>query len=127
ISEGLGVNGRNQIVGVSFAAGFANPRAFLYQNGHMTDLNTLAPNSPVYLQVAGNINDSGVIVGQGCRPDDCAAGAVFVSFIAVPTGDGKYQVNVTGAPSHANPHMTSGALPAGPYSQRVAFGKVTSN
>jgi probable HAF family extracellular repeat protein len=95
ISEALGVNRQNQIVGVSYAAGFANPRAFLYQNGHMVDLNTLAPNSPVYLQVGGDINDEGVVVGQGCLPAECAAAEVFVSFIAVPTGDGKYQVNVS--------------------------------
>lgn len=98
ISEALGINSGDQIVGVSYAAGFSNPRAFIYQNGHMIDLNTLAPNSPVYLQVGGDINDEGVIVGQGCRPADCAAATVFVSFIAVPTGDGKYQVSSTSVP-----------------------------
>jgi probable HAF family extracellular repeat protein len=123
ISEALGVNAQNQIVGVSYAAGFANPRAFLYQNGGMVDLNTLAPNSPVYLQVGGDINDEGVIVGQGCLPADCAAGTSYVSYIAVPTGDGKYQVSVTGA-SSAETQVTGAALAPQQILQRLAFGKL---
>jgi probable HAF family extracellular repeat protein len=119
ISEALGVNARKQIVGVSYAAGFGNPRAFLYQDGHMYDLNTLVQgDSPVYLQVAGDINDEGVIVGQGCRPADCAAGTTYVSFIAVPTGDGRYQVSTTGTPSaraSSDPHDLL---------QHLAFGKL---
>ncbi len=99
ISEALGINAQGQTVGVSYATGFANPRAFLYQNGRMTDLNPLAPNSPVYLEDAQDINDEGVIVGQGCLPAECAAGTSFVSFIAVPTGDGKYQVSASGPAS----------------------------
>src|SRR5271165_3398279 len=99
ISEALGINAQNQIVGVSYGAGFTNPRAFIYQNGRMIDLNTLTlPNSPVYLQVGGDINDEGVIAGQGCLPANCAAGTSFVSFVAVPAGDGKYQV-MTGSAS----------------------------
>jgi probable HAF family extracellular repeat protein len=97
ISEALGVNAQEQIVGLSYAAGFTNPRAFLYQNGHMTDLNSLAPKSPVYLEDAQDINDEGVIVGQGCLPAECAAGTSFVSFIAVPTAGGKYEVSTKGA------------------------------
>jgi len=65
ISEALGINDQGQIVGVSFGAGFTNPRAFLWQNGEMTDLNSLIPSgSPLYLQVAQEINDLGEIVGQ---------------------------------------------------------------
>ena len=85
ISEALGINAQNQIVGVSFAAGFSNPRAFIYQNGAMTDLNTLAPGSPLFLQVAQEINDEGVIVGQGCAPSSCATSSV--AFVALPTRD----------------------------------------
>jgi len=96
ISEALGINAAGQIVGVSYAAGFSNPRAFLYQNGRMTDLNSLAlPNSPLYLQVAGYINDAGVIAGQGCVPGACSPTSPSVAFIAVPTGDGGYQVSAS--------------------------------
>jgi probable HAF family extracellular repeat protein len=123
ISEALGVNAENQIVGVSFAAGFNNPRAFIYENGSMIDLNSLAPNSPVYLQVGGDINDEGVIVGQGCIPSQCAAGTNFVSYAAVPTGDGRYQVKVTGASSIP---LQSAAVALTPQQvlQRLAFGKL---
>jgi probable HAF family extracellular repeat protein len=126
ISEALGVNAQNQIVGVSYAAGFANPRAFLYQNGSMVDLNMLAPNSPVYLQVGGDINDQGVIIGQGCVPSQCAAGTSYVSFIAVPTGDGRYQVSITGT-SSVSSALKSAAVALTPQQAlpRLAFGKLT--
>ena len=126
ISEALGVNARGQIVGVSYAAGFANPRAFIYQQGSMVDLNTLTtPNSPVYLVVGGDINDEGVIVGQGCLPADCAAGTSFVSYIAIPTGDGRYRVSVTGSSSEQT-SFRSGAVPLTPQQslERLAFGKL---
>jgi probable HAF family extracellular repeat protein len=65
ISEALGINDQGQIVGVSFGAGFTNPRAFIWQNGVMTDLNTLIPpGSSLSLQAAQEINDLGEIVGQ---------------------------------------------------------------
>jgi len=50
---------------VSYGAGFTNPRAFLWQDGVMTDLNTLIPpGSSLSLQAAQEINDLGEIVGQ---------------------------------------------------------------
>ena len=65
ISEALGINEQGQVVGVSYGAGFTNPRAFIWQNGVMTDLNTLIPsNSSLYLQVGQEINDLGEIVGD---------------------------------------------------------------
>ena len=94
ISEALGVNARGQVVGVSYAAGFSNPRAFVYQDGRMVDLNTLIqPNSPLYLQVAGYISESGAIGGQACYTGACAGGDPSVAFIAVPTGEGRYEVS----------------------------------
>jgi len=48
---------------VSLDASF-NPRAFLWQNHAMTDLNTLVPaNSPLFLITACSINSSGEIIG----------------------------------------------------------------
>jgi probable HAF family extracellular repeat protein len=53
------------VVGVSFDAA-GNPRAFIWQNNVMTDLNTLVPaDSPLYLLWAENMNSSGEIAGFG--------------------------------------------------------------
>jgi probable HAF family extracellular repeat protein len=85
ISEALGINEQGQIVGVSYAVGFSNPRAFVYRDGRMVDMNTLVEgSSPLYLQVAQQVNDYGVIVGQGCVPGNCAATSPSIAFVAIP-------------------------------------------
>ena len=62
-AEALGVNENNQVVGLS-AGGTHVLRAFLWQNGVMTDLNCLTvPGSP-FLLFANDINDSGEISGE---------------------------------------------------------------
>lgn len=62
-SVGVAINDEGQVVGASLDANF-NPRGFLWQNGTMTDLNTLIPaNSPLLLMLACSINSSGQIVG----------------------------------------------------------------
>lgn len=51
------------MAGISLDANF-NPRAFVWQNGVMTDLNTVIPtDSTLYLLVACSINAKGQIVG----------------------------------------------------------------
>ena len=62
-SNGNSINDRGEVVGLSLDENF-NPRAFLWENGVMTDLNTLIPgNSDLYLLLAYSINSSGEIVG----------------------------------------------------------------
>jgi len=64
-SGAISINDNGVIVGLSIDAA-GNPRAFIWQNGAMTDLNTLVPaDSPLYLLVAENINSSGEIAGFG--------------------------------------------------------------
>ncbi|MEU4536209.1 DUF3466 family protein [Streptosporangium sp. NPDC023825] len=68
-SYGYDINEPGQVVGISYVSD--NPygqRAFLWQNGQMTDLNTVVTNLPpdVSLSEAYAINDDGVIVGQTC-------------------------------------------------------------
>jgi probable HAF family extracellular repeat protein len=87
LSEATGVNDQGQIVGVSYAAGFANPRAFLWQNGVMTDLNTLIPGgSSLYLLSANDINNEGIITGQACVLINgaCTADSETPAFLAIP-------------------------------------------
>lgn len=59
-----------------------NDRAYLWQNGVMTDLNTLiSPDSPLYLiEATGTINDHGQIAGIGLT----SAGDVQ-AFLLTPT------------------------------------------
>jgi probable HAF family extracellular repeat protein len=81
ISEALGINEDGQVVGVSFAAGFKSPRAFLWQDDVMTDLNTLIRSgSKLTLTIAGDINDRGEITGTA---SDSSTGT-SPAFLAVP-------------------------------------------
>ena len=72
-SEAIDINDAGTVVGYSYI--FApndpinqnqNPRAFVWRNGTMTDLNNLLPaNSGWELTVAWGINNNGQIVGSG--------------------------------------------------------------
>jgi probable HAF family extracellular repeat protein len=69
VGAALSINNRGEVVGASVSApgpSSGNPRAFVWRNGVMTDLNALAPdNSPLYLLTAFSVNDSGEIAGFG--------------------------------------------------------------
>jgi probable HAF family extracellular repeat protein len=76
-SQALGINERRQVVGVSCGA---SCRAFVWENGVMTDMNELvASGSTETLRVAGDINDRGQIAGQTVN-----ASGVRSTFIAHP-------------------------------------------
>jgi probable HAF family extracellular repeat protein len=80
VSQALGINERRQVVGLSCTAGFASCRAFLWQDGVMTDLNTLAAGDAGHLVFANDINDLGQITGGAF---DAATGQ-SPAFLAVP-------------------------------------------
>lgn len=72
------INDSRQVVGFSIGSG--GPRAFLWQNGMMTDLNTLIPaGSPLFLSFALTINSRGEIAGIGAT----STGVVH-AFLAIP-------------------------------------------
>lgn len=76
-SEALGINDRDQVVGLSASSG----HAFLWQNGLMSDLNDLVvPGTKLILTDAQDINDRGEITGQATDPDTGAT----VAFEAIP-------------------------------------------
>lgn len=67
MSEATDINDENQIVGISFADfEFDGPRAFIWQNGSMTALNSLIGSASTNWAITstGGINDSGVIAAQ---------------------------------------------------------------
>jgi probable HAF family extracellular repeat protein len=93
-SAGVGINDAGAVVGLSVAA-TGDTRAFLWQNGVMTDLNTLIPGgSPLVLMYAGAINSSGAIVGYGAT----TKGDIH-AFLALPNPGG---YNSESAASNAN-------------------------
>ena len=64
-SVSISINDASSVVGASLDAKF-NPRAFLWEKGEMTDLNTLiAGHSPLYLLTGCSINSRGEITGLG--------------------------------------------------------------
>jgi hypothetical protein len=54
--------------------------AFLWQDGVMTELRTLVPGYTGVLTHAGDIDDTGRIVGQAFDP----VAGVFVAYVATP-------------------------------------------
>jgi probable HAF family extracellular repeat protein len=63
-SAAFGVNEKGQVVGLARGGGPFGIRPVLWENNLMIDLNSLAlPGSP-YLLLAGDINQSGVIIGE---------------------------------------------------------------
>ena len=82
------MNGQRQIVGQSINAD-GNSRAFLWQNGVMTDLNTLIPaDSNLTLIYANDINDSEEIVGQACVSSGGACTGDTPAFLLIPITHG---------------------------------------
>jgi probable HAF family extracellular repeat protein len=74
----LGINARRQVVGLS--CGASSCRAFLWEDGVMTDLNALLAGRAANLVTAGDINDAGVITGEAI---DRATGE-RLAFVATP-------------------------------------------
>ena len=79
-SKAYGINNSGQIVGYSTNTSSGYSRAFLYQNGTMTDLNSLLPTGSGWvLTEAIDINNNGQIVGQGY------IGGTYHAFLLTPT------------------------------------------
>ncbi len=80
-SQGLGINDRGQVVGLSRGPG--GDRAVLWEDGVITDLNTLVePDYEGTLLFAGHINDAGIITGAALDADT----GETVTFVATPRG-----------------------------------------
>ena len=75
------INNKGQIAGVSYVAP-GNGRAFLWEDGVMTNLNTLACPGSIYLANALDINDEGQIVG-----DSILSNGDIHAYLATPTDE----------------------------------------
>jgi probable HAF family extracellular repeat protein len=79
-SVSISINDAGSVVGASLDANF-NPRAFLWEKGLMTDLNTLVAGvSPLYLLTGCSINSRGEITGLGLT----STGEIH-TYLATPT------------------------------------------
>lgn len=94
-SLAYGINDQGQVVGQSIDAS-GNSRAFIWQNGQISDLNEMVPPGSPYLVFAGDINNRGEITGGALDPN---SGELGPGFLAVPTRDG----NVRGANGATKP------------------------
>jgi len=84
LSEATGLNDRGQVVGVSYPSS----HAFLWQDGVMTDLNTLIPpDSQLSLISTGDIDDKGEITGQACVLSNGSCTTEMPAFLAIPDCD----------------------------------------
>jgi len=81
-SQGLSINTRRQVVGVS--SGDAGNRAFLWEDGVMTDLNNLVePGFTDRLISAQDINEAGKITGRVLEQST----GKTLAFVAIPIAD----------------------------------------
>lgn len=100
VSEATGINDEGQIVGVSYPSS----HAFLWQDGVMTDLNTLIPSdSSLYLISTGDINDKGEITGQACVVSNGACTSELPAFLAIPEREGEW--SAAQASGEEGPHV----------------------
>jgi probable HAF family extracellular repeat protein len=84
------INSHGQIVGTSFSCDSGRPRAFLWQNGSIVDLNALIPadssldlTDPLAITDKGEIAGNGIVPGSGCEN----ANACGIAFVLQPTDE----------------------------------------
>jgi probable HAF family extracellular repeat protein len=82
-AEALGLNEKDQVVGLSRGGPFLF-RAFIWQNGVMSDLNSMTVTGSPFLLYANDVNDRGEITGESFDPNTQAAPA----FLGIPVLDG---------------------------------------
>jgi probable HAF family extracellular repeat protein len=83
LGRAYSINNQGHIVGASGGVGgdfsMSSPRAFLWRDGRMTDLNNLFTDATWVLEEARAINDRGQIVGVGRNRTSGAAGALLLN------------------------------------------------
>jgi len=110
ISEATDINNLGQVVGVSYAKpDFSGARAFIWQDGTMTDLNGLllpADQASFYVSSTGGINDAGEIAAQANLVSNGVVTPVLHAVLLVPSGAEE------GAIAAAVPPVISGEVQA---------------
>jgi len=86
-SAAMGINNTGQVV-VGSCDVNGNCRVALWQDGVMTDLNSLTPPGSLYMVSPFAINDLGEVVGWGCVVSNGVCGSEQIPFLAVPKYEG---------------------------------------
>jgi probable HAF family extracellular repeat protein len=120
-SLAIGINDAGEVVGISLDATFT-PHAYLWENGVMTDLNTLVNTNPLipggsalFLASACSINSSGVITGFAF---DTSTGEIH-AYLATPaassgeTASGETGVSAQGTLSESARELLRKRMPFG--------------
>jgi probable HAF family extracellular repeat protein len=82
-----GINNRGQVVGNTFDSNFNWSHGFIWQDGVLTDLNTLIPaDSNLFIISASNINEAGQISGMGTVMSGPHAGDIH-AYLLTPTNE----------------------------------------
>ena len=82
-----GINGRGQVVGNNFDSNFNWSHGFIWQDGVLTDLNSLIPaDSNLFIISASNINEAGQISGMGTVLKGPHAGNIH-AYLLTPTNE----------------------------------------
>jgi probable HAF family extracellular repeat protein len=106
-SDAIAINDAGDVVGVSVDNEFF-PRAFLRPSGGtMIDLNSLAPDSPLYLFTACSINARGEIIGIGLSVD-----GAFHAYLASPGNGAARSTNTSVAAPGRETERGPASLPA---------------
>ncbi len=112
-----GINNRGQVVGNNFDSSFNWSHGFIWQNGVMTDLNTLIPaDSNLFVISASNINERGQISGMATVLTGPHVGDIH-AYLATPTDEdlGPSVADVVRThpkitlPANADKHMLHGS------------------
>jgi probable HAF family extracellular repeat protein len=120
----FGINTSGQVVGTDGSANtppWTGNRAFVWQNGVMTDLNTLIPpNSGWQLSSANSINDSGQITGLGTvngsrfvyllNPSTTNPGAYTITQLPNLTTNGGYLFYTNGLSINSSGNVAGASL-----------------
>jgi probable HAF family extracellular repeat protein len=95
------INNRGQVVGSSFNSENSWSHGLIWQNGVMTDLNTLFPaSSNLYVISASNINESGQIAGMAVETAGPQAGQIVHAFLATPVDEDQGKSVADVVPTH---------------------------
>jgi len=108
VGAGLSINNKGEIVGASISypgPSSGNPRAFLWSEGGMNDLNALVqPDAPLYLLTACSINDRGEIIGFGVT-----SGGDIHGFLAIPNHTAGGQTGAAASAAAIAPKLSDDA------------------